>query len=207
MPKTDKTNTTHTRRSVVNMLATSSAAIAALPALAAPAQASDAIGPDHPDAELLRLGALLEQVEREWSAQLAFDRKSRDAWEAACISAGLPRVEPDSMPDEEFFEYTRKRDLVRTQYSDAEENDLDECGASTSWNDIQNRLFPLAEEILPLRPITAAGLAVQARAAVLAAAELWDKGVTSDNDHEKLFMEAACAFLGVTPAPIAMMEA
>jgi hypothetical protein len=201
-----KLNTTHTRRSIMNMLATSSA-IATLPALTSPAQASDAIGPDHPDAELLRLGALFEQVEREWAAQSAVDRKSSDAWEAACISAGLPRVEPDSMPDEEFFEYTRKRGLVRTQYSAAEENDVNECGASTGWDDIQDRLFTLAAAILPRRAVTAAGFAVQARAVVFAAAELWDRGVIPEDSHEKLFIEAACAFLGIMPAPIAMMEA
>ncbi len=36
-----------------------------LPAFAAPAFAADAFGPNHPDVELLRLGAELEQVERE----------------------------------------------------------------------------------------------------------------------------------------------
>ena len=40
--------------------------VAALPVLAMPALASDAIGPNHPDAELLRLGVELEAVIVEW---------------------------------------------------------------------------------------------------------------------------------------------
>jgi hypothetical protein len=47
---------------------------AALPALAVPAFASDAFGPNHPDAELLRLGAELETVGKDWLAQRALDR-------------------------------------------------------------------------------------------------------------------------------------
>jgi hypothetical protein len=40
--------------------------VAALPVLAMPALASDAIGPNHPDAELLRLGVELEALIVEW---------------------------------------------------------------------------------------------------------------------------------------------
>jgi hypothetical protein len=40
--------------------------VAALPVLAMPPLASDAIGPNHPDAELLRLGVELKALIVEW---------------------------------------------------------------------------------------------------------------------------------------------
>ncbi len=63
---------------------------AALPALAVPAAVAEAIGPNHPDAELLRLG-----VE-------AIDRVQNDKWNAACAAAGLltPDIDPDAGPTE-----------------------------------------------------------------------------------------------------------
>ena len=41
---------------------------------------------------------------------------------------------------------------------------------------------------------------MQTRAVTLAAAELWDED-RDDNAHERLFIEAVCAFVGITPLP------
>jgi hypothetical protein len=49
--------------------------VAALPALAVPAFASDVGDPNHPDAELLRLGVELDRVGKDWLAQRALDRR------------------------------------------------------------------------------------------------------------------------------------
>jgi hypothetical protein len=38
------------------------------------------------------------------------------------------------------------------------------------------------------------------RAITLAAAELWDDEFDGD-DHERAFIEAVCAFVGITPLP------
>jgi hypothetical protein len=77
----------------------------ALPALAVPQLTPEAFGPDHPDAELLPLGLELEQFEREWSLQQTIDAKQFAVWEAACIAAGLPRIEFGSVPVEEYRAY------------------------------------------------------------------------------------------------------
>jgi broad specificity phosphatase PhoE len=50
---------------------------AALPALAMPAVTSDATGPNHPDAKLLRLGAEFEAIIVDWHAQRAIDSERR----------------------------------------------------------------------------------------------------------------------------------
>jgi hypothetical protein len=177
--------------------------VASLPALAVPAFASEAIGPDHPDAELLRLGAQLDSVGRESAAKCAIDARRRAAWEAACVSVGLPRIEFGSIPDDEFRAYSDKRSKVRsaTELDEADE-DVDEHGCSVAWNRIRDQLYKLIDEILPRKAVTAAGLAVQTRAVVLAAFELWYDEENDDNEHERLFIEAACAFVGTTPARI-----
>jgi hypothetical protein len=78
---------------------------AALPALALPALASEAIGPNHPDAELLRLGVELEVVVVEWHTQRAIDREDSAVRQAASDAAGLPDIPYDSLPDEEYRAY------------------------------------------------------------------------------------------------------
>ena len=67
---------------------------------------------------------------------------------------------------------------------------------------IQDQLFPLVDEILSLKASTPAGLAVQAKAVAYAAADLWDPPDLEET-HERLFIEAACAFCNITPWPIA----
>jgi hypothetical protein len=42
-----------------------------------------------------------------------------------------------------------------------------------------------------------AGLAVQARAAVWGAHELWEGSAYCENDDERMFIEAVCRFTGV----------
>jgi hypothetical protein len=62
------------------------------------------------------------------------------------------------------------------------------------------------DEILPLKASTPAGLAVQVKAVVFAAADLWDIIPDDEpddyNPHERLFIEAACAFCGIAPLPM-----
>jgi hypothetical protein len=67
------------------------------------------------------------------------------------------------------------------------------------WDGIHDRLYPLANEIWSKKAQTISGLALQTRAIVLAAHDLWDPGMLSDNDHERKFIEAVCAFVGITP--------
>jgi hypothetical protein len=90
---------------------------AALPALALPAFASEANGPNHPDAELLRLGTELEAVIVDWHAQRAIDKGERSEWEAACVAAGLPQIEFGTIPDDEWRAYQDKRNAITSEMS------------------------------------------------------------------------------------------
>jgi hypothetical protein len=69
------------------------------------------------------------------------------------------------------------------------------------WDRFHDRSYPLCEKILSLRATTLAGLAVQARASSLAESELWEDEDRDEewDDRQRAFIEAVCAFVGVTP--------
>ena len=56
-----------------------------------------------------------------------------------------------------------------------------------------------ADRVLALHARTRAGFAVQARAASLAAHDVFD---LPDDGHERMFIECACRFAGVVPVPL-----
>jgi hypothetical protein len=188
-------------------------ASAALPALAIPAVANTAtVGPDHPDAELLRLGFDLEKIEQEWIAQTMLDRKCRAAREAVCVAAGLPeRNWRDFETDDEqqqrrrWHAYMKKRDAIWYEGKEEQEADADEHGASIAWNRIHNLIHLLLDAIRDHKPQTVAGLAVMTRAVALWNAEWW---LDSQEETENLrgYIEAASLFLGITPAPMRLSE-
>ena len=167
---------------------------AALPALAVPAFASDVIGPNHPDAELLRLGAELDHIIAEWHAQRAIDKANCDLRDAACETAGLSDIEFGTMPDDEWLAYKEKRLAVRR----ACVNSGDDVNV---WDDIHGRMWPMIDAIIERKAQTLAGFAVQARAISLSYSELWDGG-EGEGNHYRPFIEAACAFAGVLPVPL-----
>jgi hypothetical protein len=74
--------------------------------------------------------------------------------------------------------------------------DLDEL----AWNDIHDRMWPLANRIMEHRPKTLAGLAVLARAASFAR-EDWFDDEHEESETGRSIIEAMCAFCGVTPLP------
>jgi hypothetical protein len=164
-----------------------------LPALAVPALASKAIGSNHPDAELLRLGAELEAVIVEWHAQCAISRARSAAMTAASDAAGFPRIPYGSLPDEEYRAYQEERSAIwQTVEGDASDD---------PWNDIHDRMWPLIDAIMAHKPQTIAGLGVVARAFTLDNAEQWEPDA-DDALHHRAFMEAVCAIAGVVPAPL-----
>jgi hypothetical protein len=192
MPKSSKLS----RRAVVAGSATALA-------LATPAVA--AMG--SPDAELLELGVKLDAIISEWQAEVRLYRAETNVWEAACKAAGLPRLELDEVPREEFD--ARHKARCELWYPEKAEYDArlaanhDEHGVSIVWNDIHGRLYPIVDDIFSQRARTIAGLAVQARAVVMAAAELWD---FEPEGHERVFIESVCAFVGVAPAQLLLHE-
>lgn len=186
---------TFTRRAFV--ASTAMPAVAVLPLSAAVAD------PAGSDGELLRLGAALNRIEQEWLVQHAIDAKRRAAWEAACEAAGLPRIDFGSIPDDDWRAYQDKRSSI---WTDPDMHELDEDDDGEAWGKINDQLYRLVDEILPLKASTPAGLAVQAKAVVFAASDLWDIIPDDEpddyNPHERLFIEAVCAFCGIAPLPM-----
>jgi hypothetical protein len=167
-----------------------------LPALAAPAFASDAFGPDHPDSELLRLGAELEQVEQEWLAQSRIDRRHRAAHFAAIEAAGLPNknaIDFDGL--DEMMAYHEKQKAVWYEGKEEDEADPD----LTWWSSFNDRLRLMLDEIIALKPHTLAGLAVFTRAIALSHYEYW-----TEDGGAREYIETVSSFLGITPAPIVL---
>ena len=173
---------------------------AALPALAVPALASEVIGPNHPDAELLRLGAELEAVIVDWHAQRTIDRKQSAAIGEALKAAGLADIDHRNLPDDEFRTYLAKRDAITGPiYRARAAGDVNEHGEEVDvWDDIHGRMWPLIDAIMVIKPRTRAGLAVMARAFTLHHAEQWEPDA-DDGLHHRAFMEAVCGFAGVVP--------
>ena len=182
---------TLTRRALV----ASTAAVPAAVALSLPAVA-DASGED---VEILKLGARLERVGQEWLAQRAIDAKERAEWEAACEAAGLPRLEHGSVPDHVY----KARQDQRSRIPCKEEDKVNEHGEAIVWNDVHDRIDALIDEIFEYEPQTLAGLAVQAHALVFDNSPWWDACFEPD-DFMVSFFEAFCAFVGTSPAPIAL---
>jgi hypothetical protein len=108
----------------------------------------------------------------------------------------LTGIPADDAPHDKDSPYWTIREATPLNHPDPE---------LEKWTEIHNRLFPLCEKILSMRAHTLEGLAVQTNAIGLAAAELWDPGMNQDDDkpnHERMFVEAVCAFLGITPVPL-----
>jgi len=176
---------------------------AALPALALPAFASEAIGPNHPDAELLRLGVELEALIVEYHAQCAIDRKEWAAVDAELEAIGLPDIERGSLPDDEYRAYQLKRATATDSifHDWRGRRGLDENGLSIAWTSIHDRQNPLIDAIMEIKPHTLAGLAVMARTFTLHHAEQWEHDY-DEGSHHRAFMEAVCAIAGVVPVPL-----
>jgi hypothetical protein len=186
---------TLTRRALV----ASTAAVPAAAALSLPAVADTA------DAELFRLGVALDRIEQDWIAQAEIDVKRNAQWEAACEAAGLPRLDFEDFPSrDEYLAYHDKRWSLHTEEY-LKEQERAKLGEPDVWDKINDRLSPLVDEILSLKAATPAGLAVQAKATVYSASDLWDGQI--EDTHKLLFIEAACAFCNIAPWPIARRAA
>jgi hypothetical protein len=143
-------------------------------------------------------------LDRIWIAQSTIDAKRRAEWEAACEAAGLPDRDFESFPSrEEWFAYENKRVSIEPGLTDDSEREREKLGLLSVWDKIQDPFFPLVKEILSLKATTA-GLAVLVKAVAYAASDLWDGDEDSGfTPHERMFIEAACAFCNITPWPIA----
>jgi hypothetical protein len=77
----------------------------------------------------------------------------------------------------------------------------------SKWSDIHDRMYPLCEDILSRTAQTRAGLAVQVKAILMAAADLWDNDLPPNAAHERTFIEAVCRFVGIEPPPVGNSQA
>jgi hypothetical protein len=174
-------------------------AVATLPALAAPAAVA-AMG--SPDAELLRLGEQLDQVIADYNAQQLKDRADREPFEAKVEQVtGIARHNTPAWDEESpaaVAYYEARSAIAQADHSgDSDE----EC----PWPPIHGRLYPIVDAILSRSAHSLAGLAVQARAAVMAAAEIWD-APGEETERERLFIESVCAFVGVKPERLLLLD-
>jgi hypothetical protein len=177
------------------------ASAAALPALTVPAVAAAATVSDNPDAELMRLGAKLDVVERDTAALIASCNKRWDEIQTeAERRTGIARSDaPDTSPVDDPNGYWG----VVNQISNERNLDDEDKYGDTAWDRLQDRLHPITDAILTQRAITLGDLKIQARAVAIMASELWDN-LPRENPHERLFIESACAFLGMDAKQIAL---
>jgi hypothetical protein len=147
------------------------------------------------DAELIALGPELEIVVRAWLSQQKLGTDDRTRIDAEVERLTGIKVE-DAPPYRRADKYWKVYDVVEARL------DIDVSDENDPWNEIHGRLYPLVDRILALRAATAAGLAIQARAASLANADLWNDVEPGSQDSEtKGFIESVCEFLGVVPVP------
>jgi hypothetical protein len=172
------------------------ASAAALPALAVPAVAS--FNPDHPDAELLRLGVRLEAAGRHRDAlEVRIDRSIAEH-KAACVRAGIPtklewpEAAAQGMSEKEWWDHHDKQMTARNAipYS------RDWVAVCDEHDAVMDQVNLLADEILDLTATTVDGLRVQARALDWTLPD-WPR-LGSDEYGEKL-IHAVFGFVGVTP--------
>jgi hypothetical protein len=148
------------------------------------------------DAELLRLGVKLEDLEREWLASTIVELKEDAVHEAAAKRAGVPWRPITSVPSDDRDEYYRRRaEATRHLPPRTDNGDYND--------DLNDRMFDLIDEIQIHEAKTFAGLKVLARACVLSNASQWVGEDVYDNhvgaDRDRLFIEAASGVLGITP--------
>jgi hypothetical protein len=182
------------------MSTTSRRAVLAGIAAAVPAAPAVASLAHNPDAELLNLGEQLNRVIRDYNAQQLKDRPRRAVFEAKVEQVtGIARHNAPVSWDEDspaaVAYYEARSALARADHSDTDNDD--------PWTDIHGRLYPIVDDILSRRAQTVTGLAVQARAVVMAMAELWDG---AGEGHERVFIEAVCAFVGVAPEQLLLLH-
>jgi hypothetical protein len=114
--------------------------------------------------------------------------------------AEIPALGVQLKPIEEDFAAQLAIDRASTTFTVVQQADGTFETDMEPWDDIHDRLDPLAKEILSKKARTIPGLAVQARALLLVAREIWEPVFMSDKDHERKFIESVCAFVGV-PLP------
>jgi hypothetical protein len=168
------------------------AGAAILPALAAPAIAGSA---SNPDAELLALRPKLESVIADYISRFVAAEKHHEAWEAACIRAGLPHREATDFPSiGEFAAYNRA--CFKIDAGDGYVDETDEHGCSIAWTSLNERMFDICDRIAEIQPRTVEGLGIRARAYSFSrCAEIWD----GDADDIEQLIDPLCAFCGVRP--------
>lgn len=157
-------------------------------------------GPANPDADLLALGTCLDGIIQEWKAKSASDWARRSSREQACIDAGLPRRELKEFASaDEWRAYLDQR--LAVMQTDDEDDEVDEDGYDVVWNDIDDRLYPVVEDILSRTARTTEGLAVQARAWHIGDQQMFDQHYEPDNQSEygARFLAAVYRFMGVGP--------
>jgi hypothetical protein len=180
------------RRSVVK------SAGAALAALAVPATALASPG----DAELLELGRQFEADIPRWRALCERSERNRQRFREAMFRAtgtwdipGARYIEVDGR----FVENGRARPYFEANDRISRNFDWGDP-TEKEWDDLRERMQPLAEKILQVQPTTVAGLGVQARALAYLYSEWWDEGCPGVEPGPRTLVENVLRVAGL-PAP------
>ncbi|HEX4410567.1 MAG TPA: hypothetical protein VH206_17485 [Xanthobacteraceae bacterium] len=150
------------------------------------------------DAKLFRLGARLELVRKQWSAQRSADKRKIDEWDARCVAACLPRAGGDDMSEEDWLSYREKREALFV----GDKDDVDTDGTSKVWTKIHGKMMPLVDKILAIKATSLSGLAIQATAMSMSSAEWWEDLEEESSKLERQLVESICSAAGIVPAPL-----
>jgi hypothetical protein len=120
----------------------------------------------------------------------------------------------DTVEDPELLALGQQLDQIEQRWKDRHVKDIldqEEDPELEIWSSINDQLYPIAGSILQRKALTRLGLAIQARATTMVFSEYWlssyffgtDVDSCTVDSYIRLFVEAACSFVGIVPVPIA----
>jgi hypothetical protein len=146
----------------------------------------------NPDAALLAFGPELDAIEHEWIEQHTLDEDHRAVFEAKMkLATGVAFEDAPEMvdgweDDENGYWAVRDRIVKEDFRNDPKES---------PWDSFHDRMWPLVDDILARKVHTIAGLTMQVRALRMATCDF--ENIEADS-AERQFVEAVCAFVGIT---------
>jgi hypothetical protein len=194
MSQDTKGNTT-SRRALLAGVPAVAAALAGGPTVAV------AIGHAGNDAELLSLKPEFDDVFSEWVRQMTKDCADHQELERLHLAKfGFERADaPEAnWKDPEYNAYDLQfRRLIDEHHSGRSEDELD----LGHWGRLQDRINPLAREILSYEASTLDGLRLQTRALLIYHDEIWNSADWDDAEPEGSMCDFFASLCGVLDVP------
>jgi hypothetical protein len=170
----------------------------------AAAGAAPALAEAGDDAELLRLGELLEPIERDVYAQSATDAAEDRAFcaevEARTGVAEHDRPDPDDTSPEARTYYHVHDEILKALHPYEEKDEEGMTSNDRVWCPLRDRVDAIGERIFA-RKATLGGLAVQTRAIMLIDYQLW----FGESERMSSYLRSVCCVLRLPP-PVDMFN-